>query len=352
MKKFILGFICASAVFAAVAAVSASNEIKALISSIHVYFHVNGETRYLGSDETIALNYKGQLYVPLRKFSEQMGGDVHYSEAESGSKTVDIFLADDRDLDLQDKDGYVRMGHLDVTFSEMGDLSTITGTIKFNRSIPQGKDIVIAILDQNGKEAGVTEPLQLQNQKVSQSVGGDMATFETHFPYMKTVDKYKLEVRVVDKTDWTYNQIYGNLYGAGGVMGYPLVVTLDGDVNNKKNVPFNLRVSIINLDKESSHTITKPVAFDIEIVQNKDGKEELVRTLHTKPFSGKIVHQQGAVSTIVIWDQKDNNGKLVPAGEYWASIKLPVTAEGAGTSYGLEDSLKAMIPVFIDTPFQ
>jgi hypothetical protein len=352
MKKFVLGFICAAAMFAAAAAVSASNEVKALINSIYVYFHVDGNSSYYGSDGSIALNYKGQLYVPLRKFTEQMGGDVHYTETEDGTKTVDVYLDDDRDLELQDKDSYVRMGHLDVTFAETGNPSTIKGTIKFNRSIPQGKDIVIAILDQNGKEAGVTEPLRLLNQKVSQSVMGDIASFEANFPYMKTIDKHKLEVRIVDKTDWTYLQVYANLHGAGGVIGYPLVMTLDGDMNNKKNVPFKLRVSLINLDEEDVHTIVKPVAFDIEIIQYKDEKEELIRTLQTKSFSGKIFRLQGAVATTVIWDQKDSNGKIVPPGEYWARIKLPATAEGAGTRYELESSLKARIPVFIDTPFQ
>lgn len=350
MKKFILGFICASALFAGGAAAFASKEVKALISSIYVSFHVNGNSSYLDSNETIALNYKGKLYVPLRVFTERMGGDVHYKEEEYGDKKVDIYLADDRDLEFQDEDEYVRLGHLDVKFAEEGEPSSISGTIKFNRSIPQNKNIVIAILDRKGTEAGITEPLQLLNQKASQSVGGDIALFRTHFPYMKPVDDYQLEVRVVDKTDWTYFQASGNLHGAGGVQGYPLVAILGGDVSNPKNVPFELDVSMINLDEEDDVSIVKPVSFDIEIIQYQEEKEHLIRTLQTKPFSGKVISQMGAVATTVIWNQKDDKGIVVPPGEYWARIKLPVTAEGAHSSMVLEYSMKAMIPVFIDTP--
>ncbi|MCR2807777.1 hypothetical protein [Paenibacillus soyae] len=350
MKKFVLGFLCASAFFVAGAAAFASNEIKALISSINVSFHVHGETNDLSSDNTIALNYKGQLYVPLRAFTEKVGGDVHYKEEENGGKMVDIYLADDRDLELQDKDGYVRMGHLDVKFAEEGDPSSISGTIKFTRSIPQNKDIVLAILDRDGKEAGVTEPLRLLNQKVSQSVGGDIASFEAAFPYMKPVDGYKLEARVVDKTDWTFFQSYGNLHGAGGVQGYPLVATLGGDVSNPKNVPFELNVNLINLDEENTISIVKPVSFDIEIIQLKDDKTIPIRTIRTKPFAGELVRQLGGVVTAVQWDQKNDKGVVVPPGEYWARLKLPVTAQGEHSSYVFENSMRAKIPVFIDTP--
>ncbi|WP_168118803.1 hypothetical protein [Paenibacillus sp. HB172176] len=350
MKKFLLGFLCGMAVLVATAA-STSDEIKALISSTTVYFHVNGEMHSLDSSGDQALNYKGRIYIPLRQFTDEVGGAIHYQQDQNA---VDVYLADQHDLSLQDKDDYVRMGYVETKFAELGDPSAVTGIIKFNKAIPSNKQIVIAILNQNGEQAAVTEPIRLLRQKVSQSPAGNIASFEAYFPYMEAIPSYQLQIQLVDKTEWNYSQVNGNLNGAGGINGYPLAMALFTDVWGKKGKPFPLEIYLLNVSDEEV-TVSKPVVFEIAITQNIEGVYQPVRTLKSSSFSGAIPWKQGAAMTTLIWDQKDDNGALVPPGEYQAEIVLPGSAEGYSGSNSNEEntftipsSMKTRIPLFIE----
>ncbi|MBH5319850.1 hypothetical protein I6N90_18785 [Paenibacillus sp. GSMTC-2017] len=357
IKKFVLGLLCGMALLAGTAAV-ASNEIKALLSSIHVSFQLNGQSSTLDSaKDGQVLNYKGQLFVPLRTFAEKMGGAVYYHPAQNGSKgSVEIFYEDDRDLPIQDKDGYVRMGHLDLKFAQTLDVFTPyieKGIIKFNKSIPADKDIVLALLDSSGKQVAVSGPIKLDNYKVSQMGKGDISTFETIFPYVTANKNYKLDIQIVPKQAWSYTHysVDAVVQGAGGINGFPLgmIISNESSSTTTKGTIHEIEVDILNLKDDDHIVISKPATFEIEISQNKDGKSQLIRTIKTKPLSGTIYWKKGAVKTTVAWDEKDNKGKSVTPGEYFISIKLPTTIEGTMAStpkdvvtFTLEPSMQTM----------
>lgn len=320
------------ALFAATAAASSSKEIKALISSISVNFHVNGESSSMSDTGITVLNYQGHLYVPLRSFAEKMSGAVYYKPPVSGDGAkVDVYYEDDRNLPLADKDGYVRVGYTNVHLSNSADISSINGTLKLLQNIPQNKEIVFAILDEKGRDVSTSGPLWLTDAKLSQLGKGAIIPFSAQFPYRDYPDNYRVEVRVADKMDWTFMQYPSEaaVSGAGGVNGFPLALRMmGGSGSSGGGAPYLIGVELLNLDEDETYTISKPVAFDIEINKVEGDKTTLVRTVKTKPFAGVVEWKKGAVRTIVPWDGKDGNGKPVPRGEYQFVIKTPVTAEG------------------------
>lgn len=345
MKKFMLGLLCGMALFAATAA-AASNEIKALLSPVYVNYYVNGETSQLSSDNTQILKYQDRYYVPLRAFSENMGAAVYYHHPlPNETASVDIYYVDDRDMTLKDKGGYVSMGHLDVQFSPPSDSPYISGTIKYNKMIPKDNDIVIALLDKDGKQVGVTEAIKLNGYEATSMGKDDISSFKTYFPVMTPMEDYQLQIQLVKKTAWSYKQIYGVIEGAGGVQGYPLAMTIGSSHMNKKGASIALQLDLINLSTSGPVEIKKPIAFEVEIFQYVKDTKRTIRTFKTEPFSGTIPWKQGGYQTNLVWDQKDSSGTAVPSGEYFASIKLPVTiAEG----FTLETSMRTQFPIVIE----
>ncbi|MHA7967552.1 flagellar hook assembly protein FlgD [Paenibacillus sp. CAU 1782] len=364
IKKFLLGLICGMALFAATAA-AASNEVRALISSIAVSYHVGGEALDTSDDRSIALNYKGQLYVPLRKFAETMGASVYYfSPANGEGARVEVYSEDDRDLTVRDKDGYVRAGYLNrSSYSYQGFDRTLTGmpevsgTVRFDKSIPSGKELAFALIDKTGKQYSLSGRIKLKtlhNREVSlyQRMPGDLAVFKAELPLLDNLEQLELTPVVIDKRDWSFAQypVEGCACGAGGMNGHPLAVNIDG-ANAGPQMKGNSAwaINLINFDDNRHVTLTKPISFKINIYREDDESQKTIRTLTTQTFEGTVHRMRGAVRTEIVWDWKDNNGKPVAPGSYWARVILPQTATGhwgdiAGgeTSFTLEDSMQAV----------
>ncbi|WP_339369778.1 stalk domain-containing protein [Paenibacillus elgii] len=77
-KKLLLAFIVGSCISAA-SAVSSSDLIQAHLFPRSIYFNNQHANKQSGAFEL--LNYNGSVYVPLRYMAENMGGKVHYDEA-------------------------------------------------------------------------------------------------------------------------------------------------------------------------------------------------------------------------------------------------------------------------------
>lgn len=365
MKKFLLGLICGMALFAATAA-AASNEVRALISNIAVAYHVGGETVQSGEADDIALNYKGQLYVPLRKFAETLGASVYYFKPEGGERAkVEVYAADDRDLPLADKDGYVRVGHLERTYhpytSQKGTTYNsnpeVTGTVRFDKSIPYGMEVVFALVNKDGNQKEVSEPIKLRtlhNREMSlyQRIPGDLATFTASLPLLDNLDDYELVPLVMDKQDWTFLQypVEACACGAGGMNGHPLAANINsGYPYSSREGTAALSVHLINFDDDRHVTLTKSISFEIKIMREGDTGNQVVRTLKTPPFEGTVYRMRGAQQALIEWDLKDGNGKAVSPGTYVAYLSLPITAEGhwenepgTQTQFRLEYSMQAV----------
>jgi len=360
LKKFVLGMLCGMALLTATAA-AASNEIRALLFPVQVQFMINGEVSTLNTNEVQVLNYKDRLYVPLRSFAEQMGSSVYYYGKQPGhsSASVEVFYEDEHNFTHQDKDGYVRMANLDLQISDdpNGLAPTVNGTILFDKKLPSGKDIVIALLNRNGETIALSETIKLRNQDISKMDSRDMAVFSTHLPYIEPSNDYKLEVQLVDRTPWTFQQadVGTVLDGAGGAAGYPLAAGLIAKYPLKKGEPVELSVMIMNLSKEDSILVKVPIFLEIGIYKStKDSSSQLIRTLKLEPFSGIIHWKKGYVETTFLWDGKDSDGKIVSqTEEYVASINnLDLSIKGAMLSkpstvetYSLPSSLKTMMPL-------
>lgn len=356
IKKFLLGLFCGIGIITFTAA-AVSEEVRAKLTPVYVNFHIGGDEHSLNSDDIKILNYKGQLFVPLRSFAKEIGGSVYYTAPVGSDRAqVDIYYEDDRDVTLQDKEGSVRLGNLDVKFALNDDMPEIKGTIKIDKVIPKDKDVVISILDNKGKTLGVSsaiEPYQPSHLPLSQLKQGDTINFRTHFPYMETPESYTMKVDVVNKTDWFYVQ--GGVvavWGAGGFYGFPLNPAIYGtNVNHKLGDPTPVSGTLINLSDEDSVVTTKPVSLNVEI---SDSSGKLIRTLTTKPFMGEVLWKKGMMRTTIIWDQKDSSGKKIPKGEYHVSI-LSNKTEGYMKSnpdnivkFELENSMQAGIPLYIE----
>lgn len=335
MKKFILGLLCGAALFALTAA--SSNEIKPLLSTIDVQFHVSGGTNESLPADTMAINYQNRLYVPLRAFGEKMGASVYYTAPQHNGDRgrVNIFYEDDRDLPLQDKEGYVSVGQLDVKSTEDGyEYMVVSGKIKFNKQVPEGKAVALAVLDEAGKELALSGTLRLGTSpgemEASQYSAGDLTAFRTSLPYVELPEQYEFEFHIVDRPAWDREQYpIGAGYGAGGVNGYPLAARMYGTGNGSKAGELEIRIEILNLSLEGNFTTSKPLALEYEIYYLADNEAKVVRTLKAAPFEGTIPWKHGAVQTTFAWDYKDGNGAAVPKGEtYYGRIKLPAVAEG------------------------
>ncbi|REK77032.1 hypothetical protein [Paenibacillus paeoniae] len=311
-------------------AAAVSEEVRAKLTPVFVTFHLGGEENALSSDDTKILNYKGQLFVPLRSFANEMGGSVYYTAPVNGERAkVDIYYEDDRDMTLKDKEGYVSLANLDVRFALDDSMPGINGTVKINKVVPKDRDIVISVLDSNGNTLGVSGAIQSSDPfhlPISQIKQGNIINFGTYFPYMSTPDKYTLKVEVVKKTDWAYSQGYiGTVSGAGGFNGFPLNPAIHGtNHQNKLGESTPIVVNVINIGKEDSIVITKPFTLSVEI---SDSNGKIIRTLTTKPFQGEILWRYGSIRTTIPWDQKDSSGKKVTKGEYQANL-LTTVAEG------------------------
>ncbi|RJE90274.1 hypothetical protein D3P07_08695 [Paenibacillus sp. 1011MAR3C5] len=295
--------------------------------------------------------------MPLRSFSNELGASVYYTAPTSSDwAQVNIYYEDDRDLALKDKDGYVRLGNLDVRFALDDDMPEIKGTVKIEKTIPKDRDIVLTILDSKGNTLGVSsavEPYDPYHVAISQLKQGDVINFRTYFPYMATPDKYSLKVDVVKKTDWSYSQGYvGSVTGAGGFYGYPLNPALHHtNYQSKLGGTTPIVVNVIHIGKEDSVILTQPLSLSVEIT---DSNGKLLRTLTTKPFTGEILWRYGSIRTTIPWDQKDSTGKKVAKGEYHAKIK-PMDAEGYYKNnpdkiikFDLLHSMQASIPLLLE----
>lgn len=333
VKKFLLGLLCGAAIFALTAA--SNNEIKALISTIDVQFHVSGGTNESLPADTMAINYQNRLYVPLRAFGEKMDASVYYTAPQHNGDRgrVNIYYEDDRDLPLHDKDGYVSAGQLDVKSTEDGyEYLFVSGKIRFNKQVPEGKAVALAVLDEAGKELALSGTLRLGaspgEMEASQFGAGDLTAFRISLPYMDVPEKYEFEFRIVDRPTWDREQYpIGAGYGAGGVNGYPLAARMM-DVSNGPNAA-KLSIEILNLSLDANFTTSKPLALEYEIYYLDGNDIKVVRTLKVTPFEGTIPWKHGAVQTTFAWDYKDGNGAAVPKGEtYYGRIKLPAVAEG------------------------
>ncbi|MFD0587898.1 hypothetical protein ACFQZE_07770 [Paenibacillus sp. GCM10027627] len=360
MKKFALGLVCGIAIILITAA-AVPGEIKAKLTPVFVKFHLGGKESSISSDGTSILNYKGQLYVPLRSFASEMGASVHYTAPSNGDKAqVDVYYADDRDFTVKDEQGNVRVGHLDVKFAYTQDVPTIRGMLKVDKAIPKDKDVVISILDGDGNVLGTSsslKPVNSSHGSLAQLKPGSIIRFYTFFPAMETPEKYSLKVEVVKRADWTYDQgsIDSVNTGAGGFNGFPLAPHVDlpyhlgSEFKLGSSTPIS--ASIINLGPKDTVVITKPFSLKVEI---SNSARKVIRTLATKPFTGEVLWKQGRVTTTVPWDHKDSAGKLVKKGEYWATV-LGGEAEGYYKSkpneivkFKLEQSMQGTFPFVLE----
>jgi hypothetical protein len=361
VKKFIMGLICGLTLGGvSVAGAAVSNVVKTILFPTSLHFYVDGKDSNSGTEEVSVLNYGNRLYIPLRVFAEKLGSTVDYHSPEPGGTTasVDIFKVDDRDLKVHDAAGYVGIGHVSVQFAQHSTYevpnANITGAVKFYKPIPQGKQVVLDILDKDSQQVAVTEPIQLRYHAVGDMAEGEVATFEADFPFLEPVEGYQLQARIVDETSWTYEQIYGFITGAGGVMGYPLGVSIGAEHDVKKGQPVEIKVHIFNFSVTDTIVLTQPVSFEVQVKKEMNGAQQLIRTFRTAPLTGSIYGKQGSVFTKLIWDQKDANGKAVPAGQYVASIVFPKKAIGATINdlnttqeYTFEQSMQTQFPIVI-----
>ncbi|MCL6460019.1 MAG: hypothetical protein K6T85_18665 [Gorillibacterium sp.] len=361
MKRFIIGLISGLVLSGATVAVAAvSNEVKAILFPTSLHFYVDGKDSNSGTEEVNVLNYGNRLYVPLRVFTEKLGASVDYHAPEPGETyaSVDIFKVDERDLLVHDTAGYIGIGHVAVQFTDLPtaevNFSNITGVVKFYKPIPQGKQVVLDLLNKDNQVVAVTEPIKLRNHDVNDLEAGEGLTFEANFPYMAPVEGYQVQARIVNKTPWTYQQVYGNITGAGGMMGYPLGIGIGSEHEVKKGQPVEIRVNVLNLTEKDTIVLSQPVSFEIQVTKRVGDSNQLIRTLQTAGLTGTIYRYQGAAFTRLIWDQLDESGKAVPAGEYLASIVLPkktvgVTIKDPNTKheYTFEQSMQTQFPIVI-----
>jgi hypothetical protein len=361
MRRFILGLVCGIVLSgASVAVAAASNDVKAILFPTFLHFYIDGKDSNSGNEEVSVLNYANRLYIPLRVFAQKLGSTVDYHAPEPGGTmaSVDILKVDERDLKVQDAAGYVGIGHVAVQFSEKSTYevpnASITGAVKFYKPIPKGKQVVLDVLNKDNQQVAVTEPIRLQYHAVSDMAAGEVATFETKFPYMAAVEGYKLQVRVVNETAWTYEQIYGFITGAGGMMGDPLGVAIGAQQEVKKGQPVEIGVEIVNFSESDTIVLSQPVSLEIQVTKELNSSQKVIRTLRTKPLTGSVYRMQGGLFTKLLWDQKDENGKAVSAVEYYASIVLPTKVIGAtindpntSQEYTLIESMRTHFPIEI-----
>lgn len=361
MKRFVVGLICGIAIsVVSVAGASVSSEVKAILFPTALHFYVDGKESSSGTEEVSVLNYGNRLYIPLRAIAEELGSTVDYHAPEPGGTmaSVDILKVDDRDLKVHDAARYIGIGHVALQFAEHPTYevpyANVTGTVKFYKPIPQGKQVVLDVLNKDNQLVAVTEAIRLSYHAVGEMAAGEVATFEVKFPFLAPVEGYQMQARIVNETAWTYKQVDGFITGAGGMAGYPLGVRIGAEHEVKKGQPVVIHVDIVNFSDSDTLVLSQPVSFEIQVKKVTNGSQQLIRTLRTESLTGTIYWRQGGAVTKLVWDQKDEKGKAVPAGEYTASIVLPKKVVGATINdpdttqeYTLEQSMQTQFPIVI-----
>lgn len=369
MKKFTIGLLCGIILsFATTAA--ASSEVRALLFPTAMSFHLNGNSSTAGPDDAVVLNYGNRIYVPLRFMAEQMGATVRYQAPANtgGYPAVEVYAVDERDLTIREEGGHFGIGHVAVAFRKQDDVPTISGMIKMWKPLPQGKQAVIEIYDEQGELAATSEYIKLNAADASmfdaandvryagEMEAGEIAKFETRFPYMAEIENYRLQVKAVEQEPWHYEQAYeGSITdGAGGMSGYPLAMWIGLDkYEAAQGQPVTIRAGMLNLS-EHSIALTEPASFRVLIARAQSDFPSVAASLTTAPLQGTIYWKKGSRVTQIVWDQKDSSGKQVPPGEYIVTIELPQTVHGTSTdmpdrvqSFEIASSLRTMVPLTI-----
>ncbi len=343
------------------ATAASSSEVRAILFPTVITYQINDEvTRSDGED--IILNYNQHLYVPLRSFAEHMGSTVEYAPPGSyghSKATVSVYKLDDKDFTIFDESNTVGMGKFTLSFDDLNySAPLLTGTLKFNQSLPTDKQLVVSLLNQDGDVIAVSEQLKLAYRQADEMVAGEITKFSTEFPYIDEPDQYSLQLQIVPQTTWNFNQIYSEsvLTGAGGLDGYPLIVGTYIDADTVKlNQSVEIGARLINISDDDDITIQEDLFFYLDIYKMENNSRVLVRTLKTEPFTGNIPYRKGSYYTSVSWDQKDENGNSLAKGEYWFKPRLPSQATGTLSSdpektvtFELEDSMGANQIILIE----
>lgn len=153
-RKFILGLLVGS-VLAFAATGYASSTIQAIFFPARIDFFVNSTDGKSvdGVSDSVVLNFDNKAYVPLRLFAESMGATVDYQipTTDEDFHKIQIFLADDKQMNLHDPNDNISVGNLIVRFGD--NKTNISGMVKLNKDFPnrgEGLRFTLEMFDDHG----------------------------------------------------------------------------------------------------------------------------------------------------------------------------------------------------------
>lgn len=334
MRNLIVGLICGIILTFGTAAV-ASNSVQAILFPSKITIHVGDQVKELNtSSGTTVLNYKNHVYIPLRTFSETMDSHVNYSEATIGNgnlNQIEIFSQSSlTGLNILSEDNSVALGNL-ISESSPGHTRITGGMIKINKEL-KGKQIVLEVLDENGKVKGSSDYFYIDGENIKAPSVGDIKSFRTELNFDHNAASYKVIVHDIiskkknDDLDLRYPSITKPLFG-----NFVPPPFLDEQVSKFAVIPY--KFTLLNTSENTLHLDDIPLALIVN-KGNPDGSaKKIVYQLELPSIKGTLAPLESFEINIP-WYQYDQNGKVQP-GLYFVTVEIPnkiqFLNEGTGT---------------------
>lgn len=301
------------------AATFASGLVQVYLSPSQVFFHLDNTIKEIDvSGDSGILYYQDRIYVPLRTFATAMGATINYgaaSPATGNLNRIDIYSSsqlDEKDLTIQDPEGYVSIGNLNIIKDKNGYSVLTSGTIQVNKELT-GKAIDI-LVGPNRYKAWV----YIQNEDIEQPKVGDIRPFQTNFIFDQEISPVAVDVHDILKPEiWEdISKLSGNPIA---IMIGPLISS--NEILMGKVVP--VRVDVFNSSDNALTVDPFNVGVDIYKDNPQDQSSELVYSCKLPTISGTISRKSGFPIT-VFWNQRNLVGDYVLPGEYYVCLKDPV----------------------------
>jgi flagellar hook assembly protein FlgD len=324
VKKYIVGFIIGVGVSASTAVI-ASNSVQTVLFPTLIKFHVNGKLTEVDGGNSV-LNYNNQAYIPLRMFSENIGATVDYRSSSSidpQKHQIDIYHEDDQNFKTHDPEGYLSIGNttLDVGTSEI----TANGILRVNKGLDASRKIELIIKTKDNQYT--TSYFHISNPQNMPLQPGDIREFTAYLtpstPQINPSQSIESVTIMSDEVAWVEGTIEGRPGGIGvrtpfnvnfGIDYSPLLIS-DGSASISKmgdSIPFRFS---IGTTEDSPMLLRKTLDFQLEII-NADTKQ--VVWSHRTPSLPTMTFPSWEKNEVLrfAWDQRDNDGKSVPPGNY------------------------------------
>ncbi len=327
MKKFIGGVICGIVLSISMTSF-ATNEVIACLFPSKIMIHIGDTVKEINAGGDPIINYNNRVYIPLKSFSNAMGSYVTYQAPSASTENlnkIDVYVVGEKDFPIQDPDGYVSLNIINIkSTNDPSNAKEVSGLIRINKNM-NDKFIEIIPIDNTGKEMStIAFPVIIDDELFQGLNIGNIRTFSVEMNYEGEPSSYKIKL--------SDRNTIGSFYGAVGYGSTDPTGFFFGGIDSTKTLSIskdrwmdNFSLSVINhLEKNITF---KPLNVEYQIVQVKDGKDNLIGTYNVSIPEIIIPGRSMYGIDIPVWNFKDKNGNTISAGKYAAQIKLPTYFE-------------------------